>query len=91
MNLFILFKDTLALIENNKKVPFLVVLFLFNSIKEGQGICYKFILNQLVNSLSGLHGIVAYSVFQMPHDDQKRRKIFKSINKIIMDITHLYY
>ena len=40
-----------------------------------------YILNQLVNSLSGLHGIVAYSVFQMPHDDQKRRKIFKKILK----------
>ena len=39
-----------------------------------------YILNQLVNSLSGLHGIVAYSIFQMPYDDGKRSKIFNKDN-----------
>ena len=40
-----------------------------------------YILNQLVNNLTGLHGIAAYSVFQMPYDDGKRSKIFKKILK----------
>ena len=40
-----------------------------------------YILNQLVNNLTGLYGIVAYSIFQMPYDNEKRRKIFKRILK----------
>ena len=38
-----------------------------------------YILNQLVNNMNGIHGIVAYSVFQMPFDNLKRDKLFKKI------------
>ena len=40
-----------------------------------------YILNQLVNNMNGIHGIVAYSVFQMPYDNLKRDKLFKKILK----------
>ena len=40
-----------------------------------------YILNQLANNLTGLNGIVAYSVFQMPYDDKKREILFKKILK----------
>ena len=40
-----------------------------------------FILNQLVNNLNGIHGIVAYSIFQMPNNNEKRKKIFNIILK----------
>ena len=40
-----------------------------------------YILNQLVNNLKGLNGIVAYSVFQMPYDDKKRESLFKKVLK----------
>ena len=40
-----------------------------------------YILNQLVNNMNGIHGIVAYSVFQMPYDNFKRDKLFKKILK----------
>ena len=40
-----------------------------------------YILNQLINNLNNLHGIVAYSVFQMPYDNSKREKIFNKILK----------
>ena len=38
-----------------------------------------YILNQLVNNMNGIQGIIAYSVFQMPFDNYKREKIFKKI------------
>ena len=38
MNIFLPFKNTLALIENKKTIPLLVALFLFNSIVEVFGI-----------------------------------------------------
>ncbi len=38
-----------------------------------------YILKDLLNNLYGLHGIVAYSVFQMPYDDVERKRIFKKI------------
>ena len=38
MNIFLSFKDVFSLIENKKKIPFLVALFLFNSIVEVFGI-----------------------------------------------------
>ena len=38
-----------------------------------------YILNQLLKNLKNLHGIVAYSVFQMPYDNKKRAKVFKKI------------
>lgn len=37
------------------------------------------ILKDLLNNLSGLHGIAAYSVFQMPVDDKERQDIFEKI------------
>ena len=40
-----------------------------------------YILNQLLNNLNNLDGIVAYSVFQMPYDNLKRKKIFNKIFK----------
>ena len=40
-----------------------------------------FILNDLMNNLSGLFGIVAYSLFQMPNNDLERIKIFNKIVK----------
>ena len=39
------------------------------------------ILKDLINNLSGLHGIAAYSVFQMPYDNSKRENFFKKILK----------
>tara|TARA_A100001037_G_scaffold220606_1_gene198409 strand:- start:87 stop:491 length:405 start_codon:yes stop_codon:yes gene_type:complete len=38
-----------------------------------------FILNQLINDMQNIHGIVAYSIFQMPYDNQKRERLFKKI------------
>lgn len=40
-----------------------------------------FILKDLMNNLTGLYGIVAYSLFQMPEDNKIRIKIFKKILK----------
>ena len=40
------------------------------------------ILDQLVNDLNRVDGIVAYSIFQMPNDDLKRNKIFSKIIKL---------
>jgi sporadic carbohydrate cluster protein (TIGR04323 family) len=37
------------------------------------------ILRQLINDLSSIDGIVAYSIFQMPEDDAERQSIFNSI------------
>ena len=37
------------------------------------------ILRQLINDLPFIDGIVAYSIFQMPEDDNERHGIFNSI------------
>ena len=37
------------------------------------------ILRQLINDLSSIDGIVAYSIFLMPEDDIERQSIFNSI------------
>ena len=42
--------------------------------------CYK-ILYQLIHELKNLDGIVAYSVFQLPEENNKRNKILKEILK----------
>ena len=42
--------------------------------------CYK-ILYQLMNELKNLDGIVAYSVFQLPEENNERKKILKEILK----------
>ena len=41
----------------------------------------SYILSQLVNDLDGLLGIVAYSIFQLPENDKKRKEILKKILK----------
>ena len=42
--------------------------------------CYK-ILYQLMHELKNLDGIVAYSVFQLPEENNERKKILKEILK----------
>ena len=37
------------------------------------------ILKDLLNNLSGLYGIAAYSIFQMPVNDKERNDIFEKI------------
>ena len=37
------------------------------------------ILRQLVKDLPSIDGIVAYSIFQMPEDDDERQSIFNSV------------
>ena len=37
------------------------------------------ILRQLINDLPIIDGIVAYSIFQMPEDDNERHSIFNSV------------
>jgi len=39
------------------------------------------ILKDLINNMSSIYGIVAYSLFQMPYNDVERRKIFNKILK----------
>ena len=34
------------------------------------------ILKELLDNLSGIYGVVAYSVFQMPYEDKIRRMIY---------------
>ena len=43
--------------------------------------CYK-ILYQLIRELKNLDGIVAYSVFQLPVDNEKRNKVLKQMLKL---------
>ena len=40
-----------------------------------------YILNDLLDNLSSIFGIVAYSLFQMPENELERRKIFNKILK----------
>ena len=42
--------------------------------------CHK-TLNQLISNLENLDGIVAYSLFQLPFDDEERYKILKKMLK----------
>jgi len=39
------------------------------------------ILKELLDNLSSIYGVVAYSVFQMPYEDKARRMIYKKILK----------
>ena len=43
--------------------------------------CYK-ILYQLIRELKNLDGIVTYSVFQLPADNEKRNKVLKQMLKL---------
>ena len=47
-----------------------------------------YILNQLVEDLKDLYGIVAYSVFQLPYNDQKRLKL---LNKILKKKKKIFF
>lgn len=46
------------------------------------------ILKQLINNLSSIDGIVAYSIFQMPEDDTERQGIF---NKILSSNKEIHF
>jgi sporadic carbohydrate cluster protein (TIGR04323 family) len=39
----------------------------------------SYILSELITDLDNLHGIVAYSVFQLPEDNKKRKEYLKKI------------
>ena len=39
----------------------------------------SYILSELITDLDNLHGIVAYSVFQMPEENKKRKEYLKKI------------
>jgi sporadic carbohydrate cluster protein (TIGR04323 family) len=43
-------------------------------------------LRQLVKDLSSIDGIVAYSIFQMPEDDNERQSIFNSVLSLKKEI-----
>ena len=43
-------------------------------------------LRQLVKDLSSIDGIVAYSIFQMPEDDDERQIIFNSVLSLKKEI-----
>ena len=43
-------------------------------------------LRQLVKDLPSIDGIVAYSIFQMPEDDDERQSIFKSVLSLKKEI-----
>jgi len=36
----------------------------------------SYILSELINDLDNMHGIVAYSIFQLPEENKKRKKLF---------------
>jgi sporadic carbohydrate cluster protein (TIGR04323 family) len=46
------------------------------------------ILRQLINDLSCIDGIVAYSIFQMPEDDTERKTFF---NKILSSKKEIHF
>ena len=39
----------------------------------------SYILSELINDLDNLHGIVAYSIFQLPEENKKRKEFLKKI------------
>jgi len=41
----------------------------------------SYILNELMNDLDNLYGIVAYSIFQLPENEKKRKEMLKIIIK----------
>ncbi len=49
----------------------------------------SYILSELITDLDNLHGIVAYSVFQLPEENKKRKEYLKKIlNKKKKFILH---
>jgi len=53
----------------------------------------SYILNELINDLENIYGIVAYSLFQLPEDEKKRKlmlnKILKKKKKIFFACENL--
>ncbi len=41
----------------------------------------SYILNELINDLDNLYGIVAYSIFQLPENEKKRKEMLQTIIK----------
>ncbi len=41
----------------------------------------SYILNELINDLDNLYGIVAYSIFQLPESEKKRKEMLQIIIK----------
>ena len=41
----------------------------------------SYILNELINDLNNLYGIVAYSIFQLPESEKKRKEMLQIIIK----------
>ena len=48
----------------------------------------SYILNELINNLESLYGIVAYSLFQLPEDEKKRKTI---LNKILKKKKKIFF
>ena len=47
----------------------------------------SYILNQLVENLNGLYGIVAYSIFQLPENDEKRKILTNILSSNSYDVS----
>jgi|TARA_B100001093_G_C26223985_1_gene757330 sporadic carbohydrate cluster protein (TIGR04323 family) len=41
----------------------------------------SYILSELINDLDNMHGIVAYSIFQLPEENKKRKEFLRKILK----------
>ena len=52
--------------------------FLLSAPEYAMDKCHN-VLNRLVKNLSNIHGIVAYSLFQLPEDTDLRNNIYKKI------------
>mgnify|MGYP000182476464 CR=1 FL=1 len=48
----------------------------------------SYILNELINDLENIYGIVAYSLFQLPEDEKKRKLM---INKILKKKKKIFF
>ena len=48
----------------------------------------SYILNELINDLESLYGIVAYSLFQLPEDEKKRKTM---LNKILKKKKKIFF
>ena len=47
-----------------------------------------YILNELINDLENLYGIVAYSIFQLPENEKKRKNM---LNKILKKKRKIFF
>ena len=53
--------------------------FLLSATEYAMDKCHN-VLNRLVKNLSNIHGIVAYSLFQLPEDTDLRNNIYKKVS-----------